>query len=441
MNQALTNPFWLLINFRGGLEQLRSVIGVFFLLGLAWAMSNNKKKIDFRLIAWGLGLQLVFALLILKTGPGKAFFLYAENVFHQLMNFSDAGSKFMFGDLLIGMEPADGSKFMITEAGSGEGRSLAQVFTMYGPRFAFKVMPSIIFFASLIGVFYHLGIMQRIVAAMAWVMAKTMRTSGSESLSAACNVFVGQSEAPLLIKPYVSKMTQSELMAVMTGGFATIAGAVMAAFVSFGLDAGHLMSATVMSAPAALVMAKIIFPETEESLTKGAVMLKVEKDTVNVVDAAARGATTGLKLAANVAAMLIAFIALIALINHMLGWAGLSLNQIFGYVFSPIAYFMGVSTEDVFKVGQLLGTKVSINEFVAYLDMTALKGEISARSFTICTYALCGFANFSSIAIQIGGIGSIAPDRKKDLARLGFRAMAGGALASWLTATIAGILI
>ncbi len=386
-------------------------------------------------------MQLFFALIILKTQPGKLFFLYAENIFHQLMNFSDAGAKFLFGDLLVGFEPADGSNFIITESGSGEGVSLSAVFSNYGPRFAFKVLPSIIFFASLIGILYHWGIMQRIVAAFAFLMSKTMGTSGSESLSAACNIFVGQSEAPLLIKPYVANMTISELNAVMVGGFATIAGAVMAAFVNFGIDAGHLMSATVMSAPGALVMAKIILPEMEKPLTKGSVKLRVERETVNVVDAAARGAITGLKLAVNVGAMLIAFIALIALINHMLGWIGCSLNQIFGYLFSPIAFFMGVPTDEILKVGQLLGTKVSINEFVAYLDLTAMKGELSTRSFTICTYALCGFANFSSIAIQIGGIGAIAPNRKADLAKLGIRAMIGGALASWMTATIAGIFV
>lgn len=423
------------------MEHLRSVIGVFFMLGLAWAISNNRRKIPYRVIFWGIGLQVIFGLLILKTAPGHAIFQFLEDAFLRLMSFSDAGSRFMFGDLLLGFTPADGSSFQIMDASTGNPRDLAQIMAVYGPRFAFKVMPSIIFFASLIAIFYHLGVMQRIVAAMAWVMAKTMGTSGSESLSASCNIFVGQSEAPLLIKPYVNTMTMSELMAVMTGGFATIAGAVMVAYVTFGVNAGHLMSASVMSAPAALVMAKIIFPETEESLTKGTVKLQVEKDTVNVVDAAARGAATGLKLAANVAAMLIAFIALIALVNHLLSYAGTSLNQIFGYVFSPIAYFMGVSTEDVLKAGQLLGTKVSVNEFVAFLDLTALKGELTERSFTILTYALCGFANFSSIAIQIGGIGAIAPDRKSDLAKLGIKAMIGGALASWLTATIAGIFV
>jgi len=415
--------------------------GIFFLLLLAWLMSNNKRKIPYRVIIWGMGLQITFGLLILKTAPGHVMFQFLEDAFLRLMSFSDAGARFMFGDLMMGFAPADGSSFQLIDASTGHPADFAKIMAVYGPRFAFKVIPSIIFFASLIAIFYHLGIMQRIVSAMAWVMSKTMGTSGGESLSASCNIFVGQSEAPLLIKPYVGKMTQSELMAVMVGGFATIAGAVMVAYVTFGVDAGHLMAASVMSAPASLVMAKIIFPETGESLTRGIVRLKVQKDTVNVVDAAAQGAATGLKLAVNVAAMLIAFIALIALVNHLLSFIGTTLNQVFGWVFSPIAFFIGVPLNEVLDIGQLLGTKIALNEFVAYVDLTALKGTLSPRAFTIATYALCGFANFSSIAIQIGGIGAIAPERKSDLARLGLRAMFGGALASWLTAAIAGAIV
>jgi len=415
--------------------------GIFFLLLLAWLMSNNKRKIPYRVIIWGMGLQITFGLLILKTAPGHVMFQFLEDAFLRLMSFSDAGARFMFGDLMMGFAPADGSSFQLIDASTGHPADFAKIMSVYGPRFAFKVIPSIIFFASLIAIFYHLGIMQRIVSAMAWVMSKTMGTSGGESLSASCNIFVGQSEAPLLIKPYIGKMTQSELMAVMVGGFATIAGAVMVAYVTFGVDAGHLMAASVMSAPASLVMAKIIFPETGESLTRGKVRLKVQKDTVNVVDAAAQGAATGLKLAVNVAAMLIAFIALIALVNHLLSFIGTTLNQVFGWVFSPIAFFIGVPLNEVLDIGQLLGTKIALNEFVAYVDLTALKGTLSPRAFTIATYALCGFANFSSIAIQIGGIGAIAPERKSDLARLGLRAMFGGALASWLTAAIAGAIV
>ena len=423
------------------MEHLRSILGIFFLLGLAWLLSNNRNKISLRVVIWGLCLQFTFAFIILKTAPGEAVFYFLEKIFLQLLSFSDEGARFIFGDLLLGITADGGASYRVIDAGTGELTELTEVMSNLGPKFAFKILPAIIFFASLMGVLYHLGVMQKVVQGVAWVMARTMGVSGSESLSAACNIFVGQSEAPLLIKPYVSKMTMSELMAVMCGGFATIAGAVMAAFVSFGVDAGHLMSATVMSAPAALVMAKIIYPETEKTLTSGTARFKTEKDTVNVVDAAAKGATTGLKLAASVAAMLIAFIALIALVNYSLGFIGTSLKEVLGWLFSPIAFFMGVPMGDIFEVGQLLGTKVSINEFVAYLDLTALKGELSPRAFTISTYALCGFANFSSIAIQIGGIGAIAPDRKTDLAKLGLKAMIGGALASWMTATIAGILI
>ena len=423
------------------MDHIRSIIGIFFLLGVAWLLSNNKRKIDFRVVVWGLGLQFLFALIILKTGPGQAIFFFLQEAFLRLLSFSDEGARFIFGDLMLGISSGAGHSYQVIDAGTGGVKDLTEVMADLGPRFAFRVLPAIIFFASLIAIFYHLGVMQRIVEAVGWVMARTMGTSGGESLSVACNIFVGQCEAPIMVKPYISGMTRSELMAVMVGGFATISGVVMAAYVSFGVDAGHLMSATVMSAPAALVVAKIIFPEVGEPLTSRKVRLQVEKDTVNVVDAAAKGATTGLRLALNVAAMLIAFIALIALINFPLNYLGTSLKQVLGIIFAPAAFFMGVPMNEVFQVGQLLGTKVSINEFVAYIDLTALKGELSIRSFTICTYALCGFANFSSIAMQIGGIGSLAPDRKTDLAKLGLKAMIGGALASWITAAIAGILI
>lgn len=422
-------------------EHIRSGAGIFFLLFLAWLLSNNKKKIDLRIVLWGVGLQFIFALIIHKTIFGKEFFLLAENGFEKLLSFSEAGARFIFGDLMLGIPPADGANFQLIDTSTGHGRDFVQIMGTYGPRFAFRVLPSIIFFASLISVLYHLGVMQRVVAAFAWVMAKTMGTSGGETLSAACNIFVGQSEAPILVRPYIGKMTMSELMAVMVSGFATISGAVMAAYITFGMSAGHLISASVMSAPGALVMAKIIFPEAAESLTKGTVKLKVEKDTVNVLDAAAKGASTGLLLAANVAAMLITFIALIALVNYLLSFAGLGLNQILGWIFSPVAFFMGVPMQDVLSVGRILGTQMSVNEFVAYLDLGAMKNTLSERAFVITTYSICGFANFSSIAIQIGGIGALAPERKSDLAKLGLKAMLGGALASWMTGTIAGLLL
>ena len=312
-----------------------------------------------------------------------------------------------------------------------------------GTVFVIHILPTIIFFSSLMALLYHMGIMQKFISGMAWVMRKTMGTSGSESLSCAANVFVGQTEAPFVIKPYLGTMTKSEIMAVMVGGFATVAGGVMAAYVRFGIDAGHLLAASVMSAPAALVVAKIMFPETENSPTRGEVSLHVPKEYSNVLDAAAGGAGVGLKLAANVGAMLLAFISLVAMINYGLGLMGFSLQQIFGYVFSPVAWIMGVPWSEAHVFGNLLGTKIAVNEFMGYIELgnAAKSGALSPRSVVIGTYALCGFANFSSIAIQIGGIGTIAPKRRADVAALGLRAMFGGALASWLTATIAGVLV
>lgn len=426
--------------------RLISFIGIFFILGLAWLMSNNKKRINYRTVLWGIVLQLIFAILILKTGPGQAVFFFARAFIEKLLSFTDAGASFLFGNIYRGdpdiLEQIGGpGPMQLWDAG-------AQQFVNIGIIFAFHILPTIIFFASLMSVLYHLGVMQRIVEAMAWIMSRFMQTSGAESLSAASNIFVGQTEAPLVVKPYVEKMTMSELMAIMTGGFATIAGGVMAAYVRFGIDAGHLMAASVMSAPAALVIAKIIYPETEQPMTAGGVRIKVEKQTANIVDAAAAGAADGLRLALNVGAMLMAFISLIAMINyglHLLGgvfgYPNLGLKNIFGVLFYPLSFFMGVPKQDLLEFGNLLGTKISINEMVAYVELAHVKNVISPRTYTIATYALCGFANFSSIAIQIGGISGIAPRRRQDLARLGIRAMFGGALASWLTATIAGMLL
>lgn len=416
-----------------------SFLGLFFLLGIAWLMSNNRRKINFRTVGWGLALQAVFAGLILKTEPGRQVFFFTREVITKLLGFTDAGASFLFGNLYRG-DPG------IVQQIGGPGPlqlwdSGAHQFVNIGIVFAFHILPTIIFFASLMGVLYHLGVMQKIVEGFAWLMAKFMGTSGAESLSAASNIFVGQTEAPLVVRPYVPTMTMSELMAIMTGGFATIAGGVMAAYVRFGVDAGHLMAASVMSAPAALVVAKIIYPETEEPKTMGKVKLSVEKTTANVIDAAAAGAADGLKLALNVGAMLMAFLSLIAMINYGLGWFHTSLKEVLGYAFSPIAFFLGVPWKDILEMGNLLGTKISINEFVAFVELAQVKGQIDPRTFVIATYALCGFANLGSIAIQIGGIGGIAPSRRSDLAKLGLRAMFGGALASWMTACIAGILI
>lgn len=419
--------------------RLLDLTGMIAFLGIAWLLSHDRRRVNFRVVAWGIALQLLFAFIILKTSPGHAIFFFARAFIARLLSFTDAGASFLFGNLYRGdpgiVDTLGGpGPFQLYDASTDQ-------FVNIGIIFAVHVLPTIIFFASLMAVLYHLGIMQKIVQGFAWVMAKTMGISGAESLSASSNIFVGQTEAPLVVRPYVATMTMSELMTVMVAGFATIAGGVMAAYVRFGIDAGHLMAASVMSAPAAVVVSKIMWPETEQPETINLVRAHFEKPTANVIDAAATGAADGLRLAANVGAMLLAFIALIAMINYLLGYLGTSLSQILGYIFSPLAFLMGVETKDVMKVGYLLGTKISINEFVAYTELGALKSQLSPRSFIIATYALCGFANFSSIAIQIGGIGGIAPSRRQDLSRLGLRAMFGGALASWLTATIAGILI
>jgi CNT family concentrative nucleoside transporter len=370
-------------------------------------------------------------------------FDHARNAINRVLGFTDAGAAFLFGNLYRGDEsvlgnlpPGPGPVQMIDGA-SGDPVALGFII-------AFHVLPTIIFFSSLMSVAYHLGVMQILVRVMAKVMQKTMGTSGSESLSCAANVFVGQTEAPLVVRPYVDTMTESELHAIMVGGFSTVAGGVLAAYTRFGMDPGHLLAASVMSAPAALVMAKLLLPETEESKTQGDLQMHFERKTENIVDAAAQGASDGLMLALNVGAMLMAFVSLVALANFCLSWLPdpiNSLQDIFGWVFAPFAFVMGVEPADVLAFGNLLGTKVAVNEFVAYLELVRIKDTVSPRTFLIGTYALCGFANFSSIAIQLGGIGGIAPGRRKDLARVGMRAMFGGALASWLTACIAGILL
>jgi CNT family concentrative nucleoside transporter len=445
-------------------QRLVSVLGMITLLFIAWLLSVNRALIPWRVVLWGLGLQIVFALLILKTPAGEAFFTWINTVIVSLLGFTEAGARFLFGNLVVNNVPVG-----VGEPGSGPFIPTAGSVANTGAFFAFNVLPTIVFFSSLMTLLYYLGIMQVVVKGMAWVMMRTMKTSGAETLSAAGNIFLGQTEAPLLIKPYVAGMTMSELMAVMTGGFATVAGGVMAAFVGmlifyFPDIAGHLMAASVMSAPAALVFAKIIWPETEEPATRGTLKVQVEKIDANVIDATARGAGDGLILAMNVGAMLLAFIALIALLNALLGWIGevtqlaaffqnigwlapaqpFNLDAILGWVFAPLAWLMGVPWADAPEIGTLLGIKTAVNEFVAYLQLSAmLSGDtaLSPRSVVIATYALCGFANLSSIGIQIGGIGGIAPTRRSDLARLGLRAMIAGSLAAFMTATIAGILI
>ena len=403
---------------------LQGLIGIFLLLGMAFILSNNRKQINYRIVGWGLSLQFLFGVFILKTPFGKPLFGFFDKVITRLISFSDAGSDFLFKSLIPGV-----------------GYHEAMV------NFAFRALPTIIFFSSLMTVLYHFGVIQFIIKWIARIMQKTMGTSGSETLSVAANIFVGQTEAPLMIRPFIRTMTQSELMAVMTGGFATVAGGILALYVIWLKDipgiAGHLLAASVMSAPAAMVVAKIIYPETDLSETSGDLNIKIEKPDSNAMEALGRGATEGLKLAANVAAMLVAFVALVAMINYLLTFADTSLQGILGFVFRPLAWAMGISWDEAQMVGVLMGEKITLTELIAYSDLRDLKLEhaISDRSAIIASYALCGFANFASIGIQLGGIGGMAPERRKDLAALALKAMLGGALASWMTASIAGILI
>ena len=405
------------------MERLIGIAGILVLLCIALAMSNNRKAISWQLVTWGLGIQILFAIIILKTPVGVPFFGAIDIGIKNLLSFSDAGSDFLFKSFRYGVveDPL--------------------------MNFAFRILPTLIFFSSLIAVLYHLGIMQFIVKWIARVMQKSMGTSGSETLCVSGNIFVGQTEAPLLVRPFILKMTKSELMAVMVSGFATVAGGVMAMYVSMLGDipgiAGHLLAASIMSAPAALVIAKIIYPETEASDTFGDLKIALDKKDDNIMEALSRGATNGMKLAANVAAMLVAFVAIIAMVNAILGLIDLSLQQILGWIFSPLAWVMGVPWNEAGIIGSLMGEKLVLTELIAFGDLSELMttNSISDRSAIIASYALCGFANFASVGIQLGGIDDIAPERRKDLAKLALKAMFGGALASWLTATIAGMLI
>ena len=400
------------------------ILGIIVLLGIAFTLSNNRKEINYRIVIWGMALQLIFALFILKTPIGKPIFGFFDKVISKLISFSDAGGNFLFSSYA----PEIGFHVALVN-------------------FAFRVLPTIIFFSSLVAVLYHFGIIQFVVKWIAKGMQKTMGTSGSETLSISANIFVGQTESPLMVRPFIDTMTKSELMAVMVGGFATVAGGVLAIYVQWLTDipgiAGHLLAASVMSAPAALVVAKIIYPETEESETKGDLKIKIDKNSSNAMEALGYGATEGLRLAANVAAMLVAFISIIAMINYLLSFVNTSIDQILGLIFQPLAWTMGVPWEESAIMGTLMGKKIAFTELIAYGDLKTLiaAGQISERTTLIASYALCGFANFGSIGIQLGGIGGIAPKRKKDLSKLVTKAMIGGALASWLTATIAGLII
>lgn len=422
------------------LHILFGVFGLACLVGLALLFSNNKRAVDWTLVLTGIGLQIAFAVLVLVVPGGKDVFDALGHGFVKVLGFVEAGSRFIFGNLM--------------DTGT------------YGFIFAFQVLPTIIFFAALMAVMYHLNVMQWIVRVMAAAITKVMRVSGAETTSVCASVFIGQTEAPLTVRPYITKMTESELLTMMIGGMAHIAGGVLAAYVALlgGGDeaqqvfyAKHLLAASIMAAPATLVIAKILIPETGEPLTRGSVKMEVEKTSSNIIDAAAGGAADGLRLALNIGAMLLAFIALIAMINAPLTWLGdvtglsgllgrpTDLSTLFGYVLAPIAWVIGVPWQDATTVGGLIGQKVVINEFVAYLQLAEIvncKADtmLTNQAVLISTYALCGFANFSSIAIQIGGIGGLAPERRADLARFGLRAVLGGSITTFMTATIAGVI-
>lgn len=426
------------------MERYTGVFGIVLILGLAFLLSNNRKAINYRLVVSGLALQLVLALFILKTRIGQTIFATIGHSIEKLLQMADRGGEFVFGGLI-------------------KPELLKPIFgDQYSFLFMFKIMPTIIFVAVLVNIAYHIGLMQIIISFFARIVHFLMRVSGSEALSNVASAFVGQVEAQIMIKPYLNSMTLSELLASMAGSMACIAGGVMAVYISMGVPAPYLLAASIMAAPASLVIAKIVWPETEESATKGAVKLEVKKSHANLLDAISHGASDGLKVTLNVIAMLIGFIALIALVNFLLGKLGFwlatlgvdlssigidmahfDLNSIFGSVFSVFAYAMGVPYQDTFTVGSLMGTKMVINEFVAYTNLAPMIAQqtLHPKSIVIVSFALCGFANFSSIAIQVGGIGELAPSRRADLARLGFRALICGTLASYLSATIAGILM
>ena len=413
-----------------GVPRLQPLTGLIVIMTTAYAVSTNRRAIDRRTVVWGLSLQILFALIVLKTTVGQRVFQTLGGVINKLLDFAFVGSTFVFGPL--------GSKEVWPQ---NMNKVLGPQGAQYGVIFAFQVLPTIIFIAALFAILYYFGIMQVVVRAFAILMNRVMRASGAESLNVAASIFMGQTEAPLTIRPYLPRMTESELMTVMTSGMAHISGGIMAAYILFGIEAKHLLTAVIMTAPGTLMMAKMFVPETQVPETIGTVKLDVERTDVNVIDAAGRGTGEGLALALNVGAMLISFLALIALVNAILGLAHLSLEQIFGWVFAPVAWSMGVPWRDAPTIGNLLGTRMALNEFVAYSQLGPMKAALDPKSFTIATFALCGFANFSSIGIQIGGIGALAPTRRHDLARLGLRAMFAGTMANFITATIAGFLL
>jgi len=406
------------------------ILGILTMLTIAYALSTNRRAIRLKTVAWGIGLQFAFAIFVLKIDAGRAIFQKAGDGVSKLLSYAAVGSHFVFGDL------------------SNPGSTLGY--------FAFGVLPTVIFIAAFFAVLYHLGIMQVIIRAAAWVMTRVMGASGAESLNVAASIFMGQTEAPLTIRPFLPDLTRSELMTVMTSGMAHVSGGIMAAYIGYGIDPKHLLSAVIMTAPGTLLMAKMIVPETEQPLTAGKVVMSAESEeekSGNLIGAIARGTTDGLHLALNIAAMLISFLALVALLNGLLGathnllaahgatWFPQSLQAIFGAIFAPVAWVIGVPWRDCAAIGNLLGTRTALNELVAYSMLGPQRATLDPRSFTIATFALCGFANLSSIGIQVGGIGALAPNKRGELARLGLRAMLAGTMANLISASIAGMLL
>ncbi len=407
----------------GLLLRLRGLLGIVAILAIAIALSHNRRAIRWRVVAWGLGLQLLFAIFVLRIPIGQQLFRALGSFVTSILSFSYVGSQFVFGEL-------------------GKPNS------SLGVIFAFQLLPAIIFVSALFAIMYYLGIMQLVVRAFAILMSRVMGASGAESLNVAASIFMGQTEAPLTIRPFLPRMTRSELMTVMTSGMAHISGSIMVAYIAFGIEARHLLTAVIMTAPGTIMMAKLFEPETEVPETYGKVKLEMPKQDVNLLDAAARGTSEGLTLMLNVIAMLVSFVALVALLNggfaavhRYAEWFPPNLQTVLGWIFQPIAWLMGVPSQDSGTIGSLLGTRMVLNEFIAFAQLGPLKAQLDPRSFTIASFALAGFANFSSVGIQLGGIGALVPERKRDLAQLGIRAMLAGTLANFLSATIAGILL
>ena len=410
--------------------KLISLLGIVSFLGLAWAMSSNRRQVPWRVVAWGMGLQLIIGFVVFRTQIGKGVFEAANVAIRKLNEFAGEGAKLVFGAL-------------------GDGGKMQEIFGG-GVIFAIAIPATIIFVSALSSLLYHWRVLPLVVTGIAWVMRRTMRTSGSETLATAANIFMGQTEAPLVVKPYLGGMTRSELMALMVGGMATIAGGVAAAYASLGIDAGHLLTASILSAPGTLVIAKLMFPEMDKSETADEECELPKSRATNSIDALCQGASDGMRLSINVIAMLIAFVALVYMANAILGWAltwtawNFTIQEAVGWLNVPFAWLMSVPSDECVRVGAVLGERVVLNEFMGYLKLTSMmegEGALSPRTSAIATYALCGFANFGSVAIQIGGIGTLAPDRRADLAKLGLKAMVGGVLACYLTATVAGLLM